>query len=89
MSLAAIIRLLICLVIFFVLYFIIKSKAKEENRRTWNTMALIMCAVIAVISSFIPVENAFMSFSSAKEAYDYWSGKGEVVLTLDAEENTL
>ena len=79
----------ICAAIYLVLFLINEKKSKEEKKKARNIMALVLCVAIGFISIVFPPENAFLSFDSPEEAYDYWSGEGEVILTVDGVENTL
>lgn len=68
----------------FVVFFFQLRKSHIKNKRRWSRVALIIMAILTTISTFIPVENAFVTFSSPQSAYNY-NNIGNVRLLVHGE----
>ncbi len=80
---AGAIRIIICAIIYIIINTAITKSKKIEGKKTWNIIALAICAVFAAVTCLIPIENAFVTFSSPQKAYEYWNGSKNVILVMD------
>ncbi len=78
-----IIRLLFFGIAFLICFVIIK-KSKTENARKYMTISFICMMALCTASTFIPAENAFITFPSPGAAYIY-SNPGSAKLIVEGE----
>ena len=77
------VRLLVGLGVYFVLYFLIGHLSKSHQRRR-VILAFIVAVLLATLLVFVPVENVFISFSSPEASY-YYNNSGKVKLVVHGE----
>lgn len=82
-----VIRIVVCAIVFFVLYTLINKSEKIEKKKKWSIGALVLCAVLASCLCLLPVENAIVTFQTPYDAYSY-SNQGNVVLVVEGEKTT-
>ncbi len=81
----AIIRYIFALIIAALCLLFIKKTKKQRI-----TLAIIAAIAAVIISSLIPVENAFMTFSSPEDACKYvYFDSNKIELTVDGNESSL
>lgn len=64
------IRLVFWTIIVLVCFFLIKKHTRSHKYR-WYLMLFIIACTLFSLSALIPVENAFVTFSSPQSAYSY------------------
>lgn len=79
----AIIRLAFWSIAFIISFLLIK-KSRVINKRRWSIVAFFVAVILITISALIPIENALITFSSPKSAYNY-NNSGNVKLIVDGE----
>lgn len=77
------VRIIFWSVAFIVCFFLIK-KSRIVHKRKWYIIALIAAVILTVVSALIPIENAFITFSSPEATYNY-THSGEVSLVVNGE----
>ncbi len=81
----AIIRCIFALIIAALCLLFIKKSKKERI-----TLAIIAALAAAMVSSFIPIENTFVTFSSPEDACKYvYFNSNKIALTVDGNESSL
>lgn len=82
-----VIRFIFFFSVFLICFFILrKSQVIKKNK---NTIILFVVIVILMITStFFPIENAFMTFSSPESVYNYMN-YGNVKLVIDGNKTSL
>ena len=85
---AVLVRIIVCAIIYLIIHFAISRSKKAEGKKTWDKIILAICVVIAAISCLVPIENAFVTFSSPQKAYNYWNRSEKVILVIDGEDTT-
>lgn len=85
---AVIIRIVIFGLIFLIIHLTVSKSEKIEGKKTWDTIALVICVLAAAVSCLIPVENALVTFPSPQKAYTYWYGSDNVILVIDGEDTS-
>lgn len=74
MSFYSCVRITIFIIIFAICIFLINTKIQQEKRIQAMIAAFLSCSILCfTILWFIPFENSFLSFSTAQEAYSYYS----------------
>lgn len=68
----------------FVICFALIRKLYIIRKQLWLISAFIMAIIITTISALIPIENAFVTFSSPQSAYNY-NNSGSVKLIVNGE----
>lgn len=76
-----IMRLAFFSIAFIVSLFLIR-KSRSVHKRRWSIIAFVAAVILTTISAFLPIENAFLNFSSPKSAYSY-NHSGSVKLIVD------
>lgn len=66
----------------FIVCFLLIRKSHIIHKRKWSLIAFAMAVVLITVSALIPIENAFVTFSSPKSAYNY-NHCGNVTLIVD------
>lgn len=69
-----------CLV--FSACFLLIRKSRAIHKRRWLTVALAVAVILTTISALIPIENAFVTFTSPQSAYNY-NNTGSVKLVVN------
>ena len=64
------IRLIFWTIIVLMCFFLIKKHMRVHKNR-WYLMLFIIACILFSLSALIPVENAFVTFSSPQSAYSY------------------
>lgn len=72
--------------IVFVTCFILIRKSRTLHKRRWLITAFVAAIILTTISALIPIENAFVIFSSPESAYHY-NNSGDVKLVVNGEES--
>ena len=67
--------------IIFLFSFLLIQRSRICHKRTWIVSAFIITIALAAASAFIPVEDTFVTFSSAEKAYHY-NHSGSVMLEV-------
>lgn len=80
-----IIRIIFLSIVFLVSFLLIR-KSRIINKFRWSVVAFVIATVITTISALIPIENAFITFSSPESAYSY-KNYGDVKLVVDGEKS--
>lgn len=68
----------------FVICFALIRKLHIIHKQIWLISAFIMAIIMTTISALIPIENAFVTFSSPQSAYNY-NNSGSVKLIVNGE----
>ena len=68
---STIITLLIGTIVFIVLSVIFSKSNSLKLKNKSILLSLVISIILTVILSFVPFENAFMSFSSPQKAFSY------------------
>lgn len=66
----------------FIIYFILGKRFDTTNRRKKLVIVFVIVEIVFVISTLIPIENAFVTFPTAQSAYCY-NHFGEIELIID------
>lgn len=76
-------------IVFFVIIFAICVlliwKSRLIHKRRWYLSALAVTIVLTTLSAFVPIENAFITFSSPTAAFEHIN-TGNVKLIVNGEE---
>lgn len=80
-----IIRIAFWLIVFIICALLIK-KSKVIHKLRWSIIAVIVAVMMTTISALIPIENAFITFSSPESAYNY-NNPGKATLIVDGEKS--
>lgn len=51
--------------------FLLVMKSHVIHKRRWSIVTFVVAVILTIISSLIPMENAFVTFSSPQSAYNY------------------
>ena len=66
----------------FIVSFFFIRKSHLIYKRRWSMVAFVTAVILTTISALIPIENAFVTFSSPKSAYNYnHSASVELIVT--------
>lgn len=76
-------RLFFLIIIFIICYVFIK-KSNVINKYKRYLFSFFMAVVFSVLLAFVPIENVFITFSSAESSYNYYN-KGYVKLVVEGE----
>lgn len=76
---------LIFLCLAFTIGFIVIKRINIIHKRKWYLIVFAMVVILTTISALVPIENAFITFSSPESAYQY-SNSGDVKLIVDGKE---
>lgn len=76
-----IIRVIFGVILFIVCYSIIKASKIQYKRRSY-LISLICAILIIVFSNLLPIENAFITFSTPESAFSYVN-TGNIKLVID------
>lgn len=68
----------------FIAFFILIRKSHIIYKKRWYIISLILTITFTAISALIPVENAFITFSTVESSYSYLNS-GTVKLIVDGE----
>lgn len=82
-----IIRLTFWSIAFISSIFVIR-KSRVIHKRRWSIVAFIISIVLTTISALLPIEDAFITFSSPESAYNY-KNYGSVKLIVNGEKTDL
>lgn len=85
---SSIVSLIISTIVFIVLSIIFNKSDFFKIKNKSIQLSLVISIILTVILSFIPFENAFMSFSSPQKAFSYYND-GEIKTILDGENSTM
>ncbi len=85
---STIITLIIGAIVFIVLSIIFRKSNSLKLKNKSIPLSLVISIILTVILSFVPFENAFMSFSSPQKAFSY-SYDSEIKAILDGENSTM
>ncbi len=85
---STIVTLIIGALIFIVLNTIFSKSHSFKLKNKSILLSLIVSIIFIVISSFIPFENSFITFSSLEKAFKYYN-TGEIKTILDGENSTM
>lgn len=66
----SVVRILLFVIILLICYFVIRKKI-IMNERSLRMLSIFVAVIFIFVFSFIPFENAFISFSSPESAYRY------------------
>lgn len=69
-----------------IISFLLIARRQIRYKRRWAIAAFMIIVLLTVIFSLIPIENAFMTFSSPESAYNY-NHSGNVRLIVTGEKN--
>lgn len=72
----------------FIISFFLIRKSSVIHKRRWSIVALVAAIILTTISALLPIENAFITFSSPESAYHY-RNSGDVKLVVDGEKTDL
>lgn len=75
---------LIFLGLVFIAFFLLIRKSHIIYKKRWRIISLILAIAFTAISALIPIENAFITFSTVEASYSY-SNFGTVKLIVDGE----
>lgn len=81
------IRIMIFLIVWLLAVCIIK-KTKLRNVRKIYFISAVICLVLSSVACYIPVENAFTSFETAEQVFDYTNWE-ESQLVLEGENSCM
>lgn len=73
--------------IIFLFSFLLIQRSRICHKRTWIVSAFIVTIALAAASAFIPVEDTFVTFSSAEKAYHY-NHSGSVMLEVSGKKTS-
>ena len=73
--------------IIFLFSFLLIQRSRICHKRTWIVSAFIITIALAAASAFIPVEDTFVTFSSAEKAYHY-NHSGSVMLEVSGKKTS-
>ena len=82
-----IIRFIFAVIVIAICYFLIR-KSKLINKRRWFIITTVIVIMLATILYYIPIENAFVTFSSPESALRYFN-KSKIKLVINGEKSTL
>ena len=66
----------------FIIVFLLIRKSGVIHKRRWSIITFVIAIILTTISALIPIENALITFSSPKSAYNY-NNSGDVKLIVD------
>lgn len=66
----------------FVICFFLIIKSHTIYKRRWLIVSLVVALILTTISALIPIENAFVTFTSPQSAYNY-NNSGNVKLIVN------
>lgn len=66
----------------FIISFVLIKKSRVIHKRRWSIVALVAAIILTTISALLPIENAFITFSSPESAYRY-NNFGDVKLIVN------
>ena len=67
----------------FTICFLLVRKAHIIHKRRWLIISFIMTVVFTTILALIPLENAFIAFSSPQSSYQYKNSDDYYITILD------
>lgn len=68
----------------FIISFLLIKKSQVRHKRRWSIVAFIVAVIMTTIFALMPIENAFITFSTPELAYNY-NHSGNVKLIVDGE----
>lgn len=71
--------------LFLVIFIILIKKSQTTHKRRWLITSVVVTIILTTVFSFIPIENAFVTFSSPQSSYSY-NHPGDVKLIVNGEE---
>lgn len=74
----SLVRWFFAIVIFGVCYIFIK-KSNIVNKRKWVTVSAVLAVLLSFLSTFGPIENAFITFPTIESAYNYYYSKDSYI----------
>ncbi len=66
----------------FVICFLLIRRSHTIHKRLWLIVVFVVAVILTTISALIPIENAFVTFSSPQSAYNY-NNSGNVKLIVN------
>lgn len=84
-----VLRDILGLLILVMVFFLLKIKFKVRFKTPGYAALIVGYFIIVAFLDNVPIENAFMTFSSAQEAFKYNNKTGEVICEIEGEESTL
>lgn len=85
---STIVIICISISVFFILNLILKKINSIKSKNKNIQLSLAVSIILTIVLSFIPFENAFMSFSSPQKAFYYYN-EGEIKAILNGEKSTM
>lgn len=55
----------------FIICFLLIKKSHIINKRKWSLVAFVVAIILTTVSALIPIEDAFVTFSSPESAFGY------------------
>lgn len=68
----------------FIISILLIKKTQVRHKHRWSIIAFIIAVIMTTIFALLPIENAFITFSSPESAYNY-NHSGNVKLVVDGE----
>ena len=68
----------------FIISLLLIRKSQVRHKYRWSIVAFIVAVIMTTIFAFIPIENAFITFSSPESSYNY-NHSGNVKLIVEGE----
>lgn len=68
----------------FIISLLLIRKSQVRHKYRWSIVAFIVAVIMTTIFAFIPIEKAFITFSSPESAYNY-NHSGNVKLIVEGE----
>jgi hypothetical protein len=81
----SVIRIIFWSIVLIICFLIIKKSAVIKKSR-WYSISFIVAFLLYSLSCWVPVENAFITFSSPESAFRY-TNSGDVMLVVEGEES--
>lgn len=72
----------------FIVCLLLIKKLHIIHKRKWFLAAFAAAVIFMIVSALIPIENAFITFSSPQSAYNY-NHSGNVKLVVEGKKQTL
>lgn len=67
-----------------IISFLLIKKSHIIHKRRWLIIAFVAAIILTTLSALVPIENAFMTFSSLESAYQY-THSGDIQLIIHGE----
>lgn len=83
-----IIRLLVC-VCLCVVGILLVNRFSKNNLIAKRVILVVLSVGLFLGACFLPIENVFVSFSSAEQVYEYVNGNADIIAEIEGEESSL